>query len=81
MSIAVAFLWIACFILTYTFPLLNRSVGAAGTFWIYAGICLAGFLFLLFKLPETRGKTLESIERELHPDEANPSRPAPNLAF
>jgi MFS family permease len=66
MSIAVAFLWIACFILTYTFPILNRMIGAAGTFWIYAGICLAGFFFLLFRLPETRGKSLESIELDLN---------------
>jgi sugar porter (SP) family MFS transporter len=64
MSIAVGFLWIACFILTYTFPILNRAIGAAGTFWIYAGICVAGYRFLLFKLPETRGKSLETIERE-----------------
>jgi sugar porter (SP) family MFS transporter len=68
MSIAVAFLWIACFILTYTFPILNHTIGAAGTFWLYAGICLAGFCFLLFRLPETRGKSLETIERELNPE-------------
>ena len=65
MSVAVAFLWIACFILTFTFPILNRNIGAAGTFWIYAGICLAGFIFLHLHLPETRGKSLEAIEREL----------------
>jgi sugar porter (SP) family MFS transporter len=64
MSIAVGFLWIACFILTYTFPILNKHIGPARTFWIYAGICAAGFLFLLAKLPETKGKTLEEIERE-----------------
>jgi sugar porter (SP) family MFS transporter len=66
MSIAVAFLWIACFILTYTFPILNRNIGAAGTFWIYASICLAGFCFLLFRLPETHGKSLETIECDLN---------------
>ena len=57
-------LWIACFIITYTFPLLNQSFGAAGTFWVYAGICVLGFLFVLKKLPETKGKTLEEIESE-----------------
>jgi hypothetical protein len=31
----------------------------------YAAICVAGFLFIKFKLPETKGKTLEEIEREL----------------
>jgi len=65
MSVAVTSLWIASFILTYTFPLLNRAVGPAGTFWIYAGICLAGFLFIRWRLPETKGQTLEEIEESL----------------
>jgi sugar porter (SP) family MFS transporter len=65
MAVAVSSLWIACFILTYTFPILNAKLGSAGTFWLYAGICAAGFVFVKFKLPETKGKTLEQIEREL----------------
>ena len=64
-SVAVSALWIACFILTFTFPLLNKTLGAAGTFWLYAVICLAGLVFVWFKVPETKGKTLEQIEREL----------------
>jgi sugar porter (SP) family MFS transporter len=65
MALATFALWVACFILTYTFPLLNKSLGAAGTFWVYAGICTIGCLFLLFRLPETNGKSLEEIENEL----------------
>lgn len=65
MSIAVMALWIACFILTYTFPLLNKGLGPAKTFWLYAVICVAGFVFIWFRLPETKGKTLEEIEKEL----------------
>jgi sugar porter (SP) family MFS transporter len=65
MAVAVSALWIACFLLTYTFPMLNAWLGAAGTFWLYAAICAAGFVFIQFKLPETRGKSLEQIEREL----------------
>ena len=65
MAVAVSSLWIACFILTYTFPILSAKLGPAGTFWLYAAICVAGFLFIKFKLPETKGKTLEQIEREL----------------
>jgi len=65
MSIAVTALWSACFLLTYTFPLLNAALGAAGTFWTYAAICLAGLVFLVFRLPETRGKTLEQIETNI----------------
>ena len=65
MAVAVAALWIACFLLTYTFPILNAKLGSAKTFWLYAAICVAGFIFIKFKLPETKGKTLEQIEREL----------------
>ena len=65
MSVAVMSLWIACFILTFTFPILNRTLGPAGTFWLYAAICAAGFVFIRLRLPETKGKSLEQIEREL----------------
>ena len=65
MSVAVASLWVACFILAYTFPLLNHRLGPATTFWIYAGICICGFLFIKGRLPETKGKTLEEIEQSL----------------
>jgi sugar porter (SP) family MFS transporter len=64
-AVAVAALWLACFILTYTFRFLNQSLGAAGTFWLYAGICAVGFVFIWKRLPETKGRSLEEIEREL----------------
>ena len=65
MSIATFALWSACFILTYTFPIMNSALGAAGTFWIYGIICLLGFLFIKKSVPETRNKSLEEIEKEL----------------
>ena len=55
----------ACFILTYTFPVLNSGLGAAGTFWLYGIICLAGGIFVVCCLPETKGKSLEELEKEL----------------
>ena len=64
-SIAVSSLWIACFILTFTFPILNKGLGPAKTFWAYAVVCLLGFIFILTRVPETKGKTLEQIERDL----------------
>jgi len=64
-SVAVSALWIACFILTFTFPMLNATLGPAGTFWAYAAVCVAGFIFVWLKVPETKGKTLEQIERDL----------------
>jgi SP family sugar porter-like MFS transporter len=65
MSVATFALWTACFILTYTFPLLNKGLGAAGTFWLYGLICLLGGIFVMRIVPETKGKTLEEIENEL----------------
>ncbi len=62
MAVATSALWIACFALTYTFPILNNLLKASGTFWLYAFICLSGFLFILKKLPETKGKSLEQVE-------------------
>lgn len=65
MSVATFSLWSACFVLTYTFPLLNSALKASGTFWLYGIICVLGFWFIFRKLPETKGKSLEEIEREL----------------
>ena len=63
-SVSVSALWIACFALTFTFPSLNAALGSARTFWLYSGICAAGFLFVFWRVTETKGKTLEEIERE-----------------
>ena len=65
MAVATFSLWTACFVLTYTFPLLNSSLGAHGTFWLYGFICILGFIFIKKNLPETKGKSLEEIEEEL----------------
>lgn len=58
-------LWVGSATLTYTFPLLNVALGSYGTFWIYSAVCLAGFLFVCLNLPETKGKSLEELEKEL----------------
>jgi sugar porter (SP) family MFS transporter len=65
MAVAVSALWMACFILTYTFPMLNARLGPAGTFGLYGIICLFGFFYIRVELPETKGKTLEQIEHAL----------------
>jgi SP family sugar porter-like MFS transporter len=65
MSIAVFALWVGCSALTFTFPFLNAGLGAHGTFWLYAAICGLGFLYIFRRLPETKNKSLEDIEREL----------------
>ncbi|MDE7409582.1 MAG: sugar porter family MFS transporter [Muribaculaceae bacterium] len=65
MAVCTFALWTGCFTLTYSFPILNSSLGSYGTFWLYSAICLAGFIYFRKRLPETKGKTLEQIEKEL----------------
>jgi sugar porter (SP) family MFS transporter len=61
-AISVSALWVASFLLTFTFPLLNAALGPAGTFFLYASVCAAGYVFVFLLVPETKGKTLEEIE-------------------
>ncbi|MFC2176517.1 sugar porter family MFS transporter [Bacteroidota bacterium] len=68
MSVATVALWSASFLLTYTFPILNDLLNASGTFWLYAGICMVGLIFIYKRLPETKNKTLEEIEHEIIDD-------------
>lgn len=67
-SISVATLWVASFVLTYTFPLLNQSLGTSGAFLIYALICFAGALFVYLAVPETKGRSLERLEEAMAGD-------------
>ena len=61
-TIAVVSLWLAYFILVFTFPPLFDRLKEY-TFYIYAVICAAGFLFTLFRIKETKGKNLEDVEQ------------------
>ena len=65
MSLGTLALWVACFLLTYTFPLLNAGLGASGSFLLYGVICAAGYLYILRNVPETKGVTLEALEEQL----------------
>ena len=58
-------LWVGCCTLTFSFPSMNASLGSYGTFWIYSAICVCAFVFLYRKCPETKGKSLEELEKEL----------------
>ena len=66
-------LWVGCCTLTFSFPSMNAALGSSGTFWIYSGICVCAFIFLWRHCPETKGKTLEQLEKELVGTTPNPS--------
>ena len=58
-------LWVGCCTLTFSFPSMNVALGSSGTFWIYSAICVCAFVFLWNRCPETKGKSLEELEKEL----------------
>jgi MFS transporter, SP family, arabinose:H+ symporter len=63
MSIATVSLWIACVALTFTFLSLVEAITVSGAFWVYATMCVITFFFVWRVTPETKGKTLEEIEK------------------
>ncbi|MEM9412809.1 MAG: MFS transporter, partial [Planctomycetota bacterium] len=64
---SVSALWIACFLLTVTFKPMSVAMGLANTFWLYSAICLFGGVIMYFALPETKGKSLETLEAIVAP--------------
>jgi sugar porter (SP) family MFS transporter len=63
MAVATVSLWLGCLLLTSTFLTLVSAIGAAGTFLLYAAISVFSFLFIWRVPPETKGRTLEEIDR------------------
>lgn len=55
---------IANFLLSLVFPVLLSLIGGSGTFFVFAAINVACFVFTKVMVPETRGKSLELIEAE-----------------
>jgi sugar porter (SP) family MFS transporter len=67
--------WVANFFVSYYFLQLIDAIGKAWTFWLYAILAVGGIVFFVTRVPETKNRTLEEIERELGAGSAEPSRP------
>jgi sugar porter (SP) family MFS transporter len=65
MAISTMVNWAANFIVAGTFLTVSSAITRQGTFFVYTGIAVVAFLFFLWKVPETRGRSLEQIQREL----------------
>jgi len=63
MAIATAALWIADFVVSLSFPVIADKLHESFAFWLYAAMCVIDFVFIAVMLPETKGKSLEEIER------------------
>ncbi|KAJ7953246.1 Monosaccharide-sensing protein 2 [Quillaja saponaria] len=53
--------WIGNMITTYSFPVMLKSMGLAGVFGVYATGCILSWIFVVLKVPETKGMPLEVI--------------------
>jgi MFS transporter, SP family, arabinose:H+ symporter len=77
-SVATSALWAGTLVVTLTFLSLIHVLGVAGTFSMYAVLCVTSFVFIWTKVPETKGKTLEQIQRDweelAHDDALRPLR-------
>ncbi len=69
MAIATVILWISCFVVSQTFPMMDKNKWLVEkfhhgfSFWVYAAFCIVEVLFIWGLVPETKGKTLEEIEK------------------
>jgi len=64
-STAILCLWVSTFLVSLLFPALLKFFGGASTFWLFAFLSILAFLFIWRAVPETKGKTLEEIEKIL----------------
>jgi uncharacterized membrane-anchored protein len=65
MSVAVVFLWAAVFLVSLTFPYVLNALGGGTAFLVFGSMCVVYLVFLITKIPETKGKSLEELEKIL----------------
>lgn len=61
-SVGTLSIWVSCYIVAQTFPMLQAAIGSANTFYVYGACSLASLAFVATALPETKGRSLEEIE-------------------
>jgi len=68
MSIAVAVQWIANWVVSFTFPMMNDNLALVDKFhhgfayWVYGIMSILSAIFIWRLVPETKGRSLEEIE-------------------
>ncbi|XP_076270730.1 trehalose transporter 1-like protein [Rhynchophorus ferrugineus] len=59
------FCFFLSFFITMCFPFLSAAIGIAGSFWLFAGVLVCGFVFCVVLVPETKGKSILEIQNIL----------------
>ena len=74
MSVASIANWGSNFIVALIFPVLLATLGGAGSFWLFAFLGIVAWFFVYFKVPETKGRSLEEIEASFRGTTVSSSR-------
>ena len=67
-AIVASFCWFLSFVLTNTFQTFIDFLGRCFVFWLFAFMCAVSVLFVYFKVPETKGISLQEIQLMLSKD-------------
>ena len=71
-SIIICFAFLCGFFISKTFVDLLEGIGQDNTFFLYGGICIVGTLLTALFVPETRGKSIDEIQRFFTKSRARP---------
>jgi Sugar (and other) transporter len=80
MAIATVCNWGFNFLVSYYFLTLTQMIGKDWTFWLYTGLGICAVIFFALKVPETRNRSLEEIERDIRGERSSPSSGAQHAA-
>lgn len=73
--------WSCAFAVTEAFSSMKSGLTEAGVFWLYAGVCVLGVTYVVLGVPETKGRTLEEIERYFNGDSSGMSADTSGAGF
>jgi hypothetical protein len=65
MSVATIANWSANFVVTISFLTIKNAIGAMGVFLLFGSLTLVALLYFWREVPETKGRSLQEIERDL----------------
>jgi sugar porter (SP) family MFS transporter len=74
MAVCTMFNWGFNFLVSFFFLDLVKAIGQAETFWLYALFGVFAVIFFAWRVPETKDRSLEQIEREIHSEPQQASR-------
>ena len=74
MSVASIANWGSNYIVTLMFPVLLAALGGATLFWVFAVLGVVAWIFVYFRVPETKGRSLEEIEASFRGTQISTSR-------